>query len=486
MTSTVTTPPATGAESPSRPDTPAAAEPAYTPWLAYGCALVAFAAYATWSVSRYQRFADRSYDLSIFSQAVNAYAHFRAPISPVKGLNLLGDHFSPGLAALAPLYRLFPTPVTLQIAQAFLLALAGVPIMRAAQRSLGRWPGAAIGVSYFLAWGTQTALDSDFHAICLAVPLLAFALEALLAGRWTAAIAWSVPLVLVKEDLGLTVAALGVVLAIRGQRRGLHLAAFGAGSFAVTVGLLIPAISPTHRYPYWSKIGPPAATSPGPWLAQLAHLPTHLLSPAPKLSTLFLLAVITGFACLRSTITLLAIPTLLWRFLSNNPSYWGHAWQYDVVLMPILFAALIDAAHRGQRSQHPWLRVYAGHVPAVALAVGLLLCTQFPLRALTHQSTYQPAADAAAAHQVINAIPDGASVETDIGVMTQLIAHHLVYWVGTPHNPAPDYLLVDATGGWSPAPPDAASYAEQAHPGTTYEDIADIGGLNLAKRINTQ
>lgn len=70
--------------------------------------------------------------------------------------------------------------------------------------------------------------------------------------------------------------------------------------------------------------------------------------------------------------------------------------------------------------------------------------------------------------------------------MTQLIPHHRVYWVGTPNNPAPDYLLVDATGGWSPAPPDAASYAVQAHPGTIYRDVITTGGLTLAKKIDHQ
>lgn len=46
-------------------------------------------------------------------------------------------------------------------------------------------------------------------------------------------------------------------------------------------------------------------------------------------------------------------------------------------------------------------------------------------------------------------------------------------------------LLVDATGGWSPAAPDAASYAEQAHRGTTYQDVINTSGFTLAKKIST-
>ena len=44
----------------------------------------------------YERFADRSWDLAIFTQAVRAYAHGHAPIASIKGpgFDLLGDHFS--------------------------------------------------------------------------------------------------------------------------------------------------------------------------------------------------------------------------------------------------------------------------------------------------------------------------------------------------------------------------------------------------------
>ncbi|MEF9883012.1 DUF2079 domain-containing protein [Streptomyces sp. P9-A4] len=77
------------------------------------------------------------FDLGIFDQAVRAYAHFELPRSPIKnvhhefppGFSLLGDHFTPALALLAPLYWLWDDPRVLVLAQAALFA-AGVPVVR--------------------------------------------------------------------------------------------------------------------------------------------------------------------------------------------------------------------------------------------------------------------------------------------------------------------------------------------------------------------
>lgn len=188
----------------------------WDPWV---LALTLFAGYAVVSVGRYRHLGQRSWDLGIFEQVIRSYAHLQAPVADLKGpgFNILGDHFSPVTVLLAPLYRLFPSSVTLLVAQAALFALSAVPVARAAARLLGRGRGLAVGVSYGLSWGIQQAVDFDFHEICFAVPLLAFALEAVLARRWRAALLWALPLVLVKEDLGFTLSALAVVVAWRAR-----------------------------------------------------------------------------------------------------------------------------------------------------------------------------------------------------------------------------------------------------------------------------
>ncbi|MFJ4409863.1 DUF2079 domain-containing protein [Streptomyces sp. NPDC088910] len=186
----------------------------------YLLATVFFAAFLALSVTRYRRMLTMSWDLGIFEQAVGSYAHFHAPVADLKGpgFNILGDHFSPITALIAPFYRVFPSPVTLLVAQALLFALSIVPVTRGAAHLLGRGRGLAVGVAYGLSWGVQRAVEFDFHEIAFAMPLLAFSLEAVLRRRWAPAMWWALPLIFVKEDMGVTAAAIGAIVWLRTRK----------------------------------------------------------------------------------------------------------------------------------------------------------------------------------------------------------------------------------------------------------------------------
>ena len=193
--------------------------------MAWLIALATFAAYTTISVFKYLRLDPGSWDLGIYTQYVQQLAHLHAPVVTIRGagFNLLGDHFQPIVGLVAPFFRLFPTPVTLLVAQALLTAVSVVPVCRAAQALLGTGVSRAIGAAYGFSWGLQQMIIFDFHEIAFAVPLLAFSLSALVRRRPRAAVAWALPLVFVKEDQGLTVAAIGLVMvamAVRARARG--------------------------------------------------------------------------------------------------------------------------------------------------------------------------------------------------------------------------------------------------------------------------
>src|SRR4051812_48525339 len=94
--------------------------------LAGSIAVAVGAAYAVLALTRYRRFAISSWDHAIFEQAVKGYARPGAPIVDVKapGFNILGDHFSPIDALIAPFYRVFPSAQTILLAQVVLLAIS--------------------------------------------------------------------------------------------------------------------------------------------------------------------------------------------------------------------------------------------------------------------------------------------------------------------------------------------------------------------------
>ncbi|MCW2799796.1 MAG: hypothetical protein JWQ70_1268, partial [Aeromicrobium sp.] len=179
--------------------------------IAAALAIVFGSAYTALTLVRFRRFTLSSWDNAIFEQAVRGYAHFGAPTIDVRGpgFNQLGDHFSPILVLIAPFYRLFPSAQTILIAQAVLISISVAIIATLAMRRLGTVAGIAIGVAYGLSFGIQSAVEVDFHEVAFAAPLLALAGAAYVDRRFAAVVLWSLPLLLVKEEFGVTVAAIG-------------------------------------------------------------------------------------------------------------------------------------------------------------------------------------------------------------------------------------------------------------------------------------
>ncbi|GAA2103320.1 DUF2079 domain-containing protein [Kitasatospora saccharophila] len=367
-------------------------------WFQVLLPLALFGAYGTVAVLRQQRMETSGFDLGIFEQGVRGYAGLGAPVSALKGsgFNLLGDHFSPVLAVLAPLYRLFPDARTLLLAQAALFALSALPVARLAVDRLGPARGAAVSCGYGLSWGLWTAVGFDFHEIAFAVPLAAFAVEALARGRWRAAVGWALPLLLVKEDQGLLVSAVGAYVFARGRRvLGTATVLAAAGGTALAVLLVIPAHNPGGVYTYAAS---------GSWRG--GDPLTQLLLPGQKWLTVLVLLLPTAFLALRSPLVLLAVPPLAARFWSADPAYWDVRQHYNAVLMPILFLALADGLGRvrgeapGRERTLP--RRVALLVPALVPVLALLL---FPTSLVG--SAPPRLADARA---VLATVPDGARV----------------------------------------------------------------------------
>ncbi|GLY70710.1 DUF2079 domain-containing protein [Amycolatopsis taiwanensis] len=421
-------------------------------------ASLGFAVYAIWSVCLHRVYLATGYDLGIFEQAVRSYTHGRWPVADLKGpgFPLLGDHFHPVLLVLAPLYALHPAPETLLIAQAALLALSAVPVTRCALSTLGTKRGTLAGAGYLFSSGLLNAVTFDFHEICFAVPLVAFSAERLLRREWGAAVACAAPLVLVKEDLPLTLAAVGAYVVWQGQRRwGWAVAVAGMATTVVLVVIVLPALNPAGHYAF---AGRAAALQPLDGLGM-------------KSATLALLFVPTAFAGLRSPLSILLVPTLAWRFLSSYPNYWGPGYHYNAVLMPIAFLAAVDGLRRA-----------SGRIRSLSTA-GAALTSLAVIAALLPGPPPAPS-ERAALQAALARIPDGATVAAGSRLAPHLTRRCRVLFF--PEQPdgttEPDWVITSKPlVGWpSPVPAQQRLLADLVEHG--YTPVIDNGTVLLLRR----
>jgi uncharacterized membrane protein len=497
---------------------------AYADPVIWATAAVAFGAYAAISLFRLLNLNPSSWDLGIYTEYVKQYANLRAPIVDIRapGFNLLGDHFQPIVAVLAPLFRVFPSSATLVVAQALLAAASIFPVSQLAREKLGVGPARAIAVAYGFSWGLQQLAQFDFHEIAFAVPLLAFSLSALARGHPKTAAGWALPLVFVKEDQGYTVAAIGIYLIVAGWRAripnprdpadpdgrvrimaGQFLLIWGFAWSFVAIGLIIPHFNPDHLYQYWSDggvLGPGGHPSVSGLLRQLFR------AWPDKLQTLVMLLLPTAFIALRSPLVLIAVPSLLLRFVATNSAFWGTYWHYNATVMPIIFVAAIDALARidaavdadataagsagwASGRRRPWRAVLAGarrYGAAMMVAIAVPLAFQFPLNQLWNAQTYRISPHVAAADAAMARVPDGASVLTTLDLLAPLAARTDTYWIGNSGNPRTQYIVFDGLDSdYSPAIKNVPAFIASLYPPRTYTQIYSSGDVYVFRRTGS-
>ena len=267
-------------------------------------------------------------DAAIFDQAIANYARLRAPdvlLKSVEPFNILGDHFSPALALFAPVFRLFPSVLTLLVGQAVLFAVAVAIVGGTARRlALPAWLAAGLTWAYGLSIGMVEAINYDFHEVALTVPVLAGSLSLLLTGRIAAGSLLLAATMLIREDNAALLVGVGLVLlTLRHRRAGPALIIGGAVMFGLLVAVIIPAFNSYGYYTYLSASS--AAGGNGSMLGSVLVALRQSLSigQGPKTAVLLLLPFL--FLPLRSRWIIPAALLLTIRLVSNNPAYWGLA-----------------------------------------------------------------------------------------------------------------------------------------------------------------
>lgn len=356
-------------------------------WWAWAAITIHFTAFLLLGLSRHWGYLTSLNDLGVFDQAVWGTMHGQFLLNTSQlnqPINWLGFHYHPVLLLFAPLYAIAPYPEWFTLAQALALSGAAWPIFLLAGRIChSEKAGLLWALTYLANPFLLNAAAWDFHPVALAVPFIALGLLAVEKADSRLLLLSCLPLLLIQEQLGLTVAAFGLLWWLRNKRckTAISLILLGIAHAALVLGIVMPALSPTGAHVMLaSDLG---QLSRYGWLGKSVgdialNLLLHPWSIAMKVLfdwwggfylTLLLLPLL-GFPLAAPVYLLPALPDLAANLLSATPMPRSVLAYHSVTLVPAL---TIAAAYGARRISLWWSWLSSAQISGLALIASLIM-----------------------------------------------------------------------------------------------------------------
>ena len=323
----------------------------------------------------YLRYLAPRNDLGNMVQVVwsTAHGHLLRMSSPAGvDISRLGVHFDPFLAALAPLWLVWSSPIVLLAAQAIAVASGALPVYWLGRKHLQSDGFAAVfAVGYLLYPATQfnTFTPTGIHAVSFAIPLILYAIWFIDQDRLVPFAIFAVAAATTKEEIAAAVGGLGIWYALRRGRPGVGAMIFvlGLAVSVVNFELVVPHFA-GGRLIFAERYAGVGGTPTG-ILHDAFTDPTALVQQTATWHKLGFLALMfapfLGLWALEPIMLVGALPDLAINLLSSYDSQTTIFYQYTAGIIPfVVVASLLGAAklRRGRR-----------HAPAVVL--GIVGCT---------------------------------------------------------------------------------------------------------------
>jgi uncharacterized membrane protein len=440
--------------------------------LAFLCVIAYAMLTATLSIRQHDSFHTHAFDMGYIDNVVWNTSQGRLFVNDFadKPRNYLGDHFSPALVLLSPLYWLWSDPRALFIAQSIALALSILPCYWLVRR---RYPRLAllVLVALLLNPALLGIALGEFHEIALAVPLLSWGLVALLdlhghkqtIGIWVGLLG----ALLVKEEVAAIVATVGVYLILSrpfckryqsGKSNGEPGALTGLVLLVIAVGWLgfvwgaLPAVLPdavSHWQDRFGDIAPTPLQGAMRLLTDPAYTAGRYASAAKwqaVVRALWPLALLPLFA---PSVFALSLPVIGYLLLSSKSSVSQLQFWYVTPLLPILFVATADAIARS-----PLRRAQLFTVALLAVsATAYVLQGPGPLAIQYEEARFDVNLRTTCGSRLLDLIPPAAPLSAQDNLIPHLAHRRTLFVFPSMGDPPAEYVALDSryefAGGYS-------------------------------------
>ena len=375
-----------------------------------------------------------AYDFGLYDQGIWLLSQGKTPFVTLMGRNLFGDHTSFILLILVPLMWVFSTTSILFVVQTVVIASGAIPVYAFARKQLESDAlGCMFACTYLLYPTVSWTNVENFHPDSFLGVFIAVALWAALSRKWRWYVGAVLLALLVKEDVVLVVAPIGVWVALRRNLR-IGIATVVGSIVAALICFLVvirdltgTAFRNSWRIPFGGVDGlvKTAFTSPGKLLR-------YLTSDGRVTYLMQILLPTGGMFVIAPSVALVGSVVLFANIVSTF--YYQHQihYHYSLVIAPILVFGNVYAIARLGKS----VRRKASLVIGVASIVSALVLAPLPF-ARNQIQRFPPSSPAvAAAHELFAQIPSDAVISVFHPLTAQLARRERIYAFPNPFQRA--------------------------------------------------